>query len=281
MVLGSTLLDHTSYWLSRGDFVGRVVQVLDRCAGVGLFVAAADDRVARGRRNFVRCVHLLRLLRWSSLLGLLIPVLKFDTLLAEGKSFAQWLQAQKVGSVEKFMAALQASIEWMAARLTGSAPIDDQAVAGVVLLALLTVATVHVWNRIVRYWWDHMANLALAPVFLPSTVMPAAVKQVLVAIFVTAIGLLPLVFGVTWTLAPDLLSLRSLDTLLNMAAVIAVVIIYLLMVAGCIALTIHWIRGDVNVGVPPRARSGIWIVALCWLFWVIGGGFALHSILSN
>ncbi len=50
MELASLLGDHTSYWISRADFLPRVVAALDFCAGAGLFASRGAVRGIVGAR---------------------------------------------------------------------------------------------------------------------------------------------------------------------------------------------------------------------------------------
>jgi len=85
-VLASSLGDHTSYWISRADFLPRVVAALDACARTGLFATSRGMRRVREARVVHGVwVRALWSLRWVGKLSLLIPLFQFKRVLALAK----------------------------------------------------------------------------------------------------------------------------------------------------------------------------------------------------
>lgn len=292
-VLGSVLQDHTAYWTSRGDFVTRVVQALDKCSGTGLFTASGVSRVREARFNFIWCVRILVVLRWMSLLALALPILaillplqQFERLSKAGTGLFNWLMDRKISSVEKLVGSLQTGMAWVADSLATQPGDTGKSAAGIIMLAVLALATWYVWGRIVAYWWEHLASLAMSPAFNPRGRKVALIMQVLLFVWVLALGLLPLALSATWTFFPGAITLSNLDLFLaNFARATFIVLYAVIMFLGAFAawelavqLVPVWRRHG-NVKDALKAIPDWWVVPFFLLIYGVGGGWLLLAIL--
>lgn len=259
VVLASRLQDHTAYWTSRADFLPYVARALDRCAGGGLFATARGvQRLRAARANYRRCVQLLSWLRRAGWAALLLPPLgAFDRLQRAADDLLDDVLRLGFDSVGTLLTVIAGAIGVLGSLLADSA-YDGRPATAFLLLAALVVLTLHVWGRIVAYWWGQMAALALLPVFVPSRARGARIKQALLALLVVALGVLPLGLSTAWVFAPDAINWRSLDAVMGLLARFVAVTFYLALLAT--ALVEAW-------DLLPRLRAarrthGSWRAAL-------------------
>lgn len=280
-VLGSMWGDHTGYWQSRAGFVGQVLFALSATAGTRLFSAQALRPLGRLKVNHRLCVHLLVVLRWASTVALVLPLLfHMDTLRGAGEGLATAVMNHKVAPLDSLVKAAVTSIDGLRTATLLPKWVDAQTTVGFWLLALIALAVVHVWGRIVKYWWEHMSNLALTPVFRPGRLFNAAVGQVLMVALVIVLGVLPLWLSIAWVVSPDSLRLESLDKTLLRFAQLTLLIFYVLGIALGLLLAKHQIKEAVahhrtggSVIKAIRQTDEWWITPFYWIVVIGVGGY--------
>jgi hypothetical protein len=229
-VMGSWLADHTAYWTSRADFVPHIVGALDRCSGAGL--AADVPPVAAARAAFAWQVRLLSLLRWLGWAALLLPVLAWQRLLAVAELLHDGLAGLPLDSITKALAALDSALAWLGSGLMGR-QLAGATGSGLLLLALLAGVVLHVWGRIVIYWWLHSCSMHYAPVFRPGDDgMLGHMGRWLLLAWVTTLGLLPIVLSAGWAFLPQAMTWEAARHLLTRFVTLAAMMVYALMLYG-------------------------------------------------
>lgn len=284
MVLASALRDHTAYWSSRADFVPRVAQALDSCAAAGLFATAAGvQRIDKARRMHGHAVQLLRALRWAGIAALLLPLWRWRAVQAVAADLRAALDALPIESVGRVVGGLQTGIGWIATQVAGET-VSGEAITSFLLLASTVAVLLHVWGRIVAYWWQHMDTLSLTPVFAPSGKLGAAVGQGLLLALVLLLGGLPLLLSAGWTFWPDQVSWRTLDTFLAQFATLVCMLAYVGILGLLIGVTPEFAREvrDVyrsHAGVRGLLGSGgsLLLLPVVWLVYGVGGGALLAA----
>lgn len=286
MVLASRLQDHTSYWSSRADFLPRVAQALDRCAGSRLFATArGTQRLRTARANHARCVRFLGVLRWLALVAMAIPLLRFGRVQAAADGLKAWLLGFEIRSVGSVVGAIDGVIGWAGTQIAGR-PYDGSHATAFLLLAAVVAVVLHVWGRIVAYWWGHMAAWSLAPVFVPSRTQGARTKQMMLAALVAALGLLPLGLAMAWTFAPDSINWRSLDAVMALLAQLAVLMLYLALLATA-ALEAWELAPKLRTARQAHGSwraalghvPGLWFLLVFVVVFVAGGALLLRTLL--
>jgi hypothetical protein len=281
-VLASWLNDHTSYWVSRADFVPRVVQALDRCAGGHLFATATGvGRLRAARRQYRRCVRFLSALRWGDVATLAIPLLVFERVQSAGLELMSALLQLPIDSVRGIAEGVHKAAGWAGSALAASQAAGERA-AAVLLVAVAAVLVLHVWRRIVAYWWSHMAEHCLTPVFSPSSWWPSRIKQALLALLVGALGVLPLILSAAWTFAPGHITWKNLDEFLGLFASLVAMLGYAGLVVALLWMTkefVDQLRAAYRQGGSAwralRSVPDLWVLPFSWALYGAGGGTLL------
>lgn len=284
MVLASALKDHTAYWTSRADFVPRVARALEACAGAGLFATAAGvQRIDKARRLHSHAVQLLRVLRWAGIVALVLPLRRFGAVQAVAADLRATIDALPVESLVRAVSGLQAGIGWMASLVAGE-DLSGEGITSFLLLALTAAVLLHVWGRIVAYWWHQLDTLLLAPVFAPSGRPGSLIAQGLLFLLVLLLGLLPLLLAAGWAFWPDEVSWRTLDTVLAQFATL----VFMLLYGGVLALLLivtpeAWrefrtaFQAEQGVWAGLKAGSSLLLLPGAWLVYGAGGAALLSA----
>lgn len=286
MVLGSVLADHTAYWTSRADFVPRVVAALDRCAGTGLFPSRAGlCRVARGSAVYRRAVFFLRVQRWGGLLALALPVFAFGRVRSVAGDLHTALADVPVESVHSVVERVDATLGWLGSHLIGG-PVSGDGATAFVLLLVIAAVVLHVWGRIVHYWWQHLAAALLTPVFAPSAggVGGRTARGLLIGL-VAALGALPPVLSVAWTFFPETIAWASLRRFIGMFVTLVCMVGVGIIVFALAAMTRDYWR---QFKAARNASLSVWHALLAlpslWALlvgWVLYGGVLSYLLWLN
>jgi hypothetical protein len=159
--------------------------------------------------------------------------------------------------------------------------VDARPVTNLVLLVVVAGAALHVWRRIVLYWWQVMAGHVLTPVFRPSETRGARIKHALLAVLVLGLAVLPAVLATVWTLYPGAVTWSTLDRFLAAFATFVLVVLYIATVGALVWVTRtlfrDWIAAYAHTPRPLLALKGLWPLPLMWAFYGGGGGALLAT----
>lgn len=280
-VLGSMWGDHTGYWQSRAGFVGQVVFALSATAGTRLFGHESLRPLGRLKLNHRLCVHLLGVLRWASTAALVLPLLfHMDKVREAGTGLATAIMKHEVAPLDSLVKVAITSVDGLKTATLLPKWVDSKMTVGFWLLALGAIAVVHVWGRIVKYWWEHMSNLALTPVFRPGKKNEAATGQVVMVALVSVLGVLPLWLSAAWTISPDSLTLESLDTTLKRFAQTVLLLFYGLCLGLGISIGSHQFkevianyRAGASLVNAVRQTDDWWVTPFYWVVVIGLGGY--------
>jgi hypothetical protein len=156
-------------------------------------------------------------------------------------------------------------------------------VTAFLLLAALAVVVLHVWSRIVAYWWQHMASLLMTPVFTPSNDhWPGRFGRWLLVALVATLGLLPPVLSIAWTFFPASTSWESLRHLIGMFVTLVCMLLYALLMFGLYEVTREFVshlraarKAQATLWQALKSIPDPWVAPGGWLMFGGGGGYGL------